>query len=1015
MSTASMGFVKATMLPATLGLSIAMASSAMAEGNPRVNQVGYVTQAEKVAVYANNSSSPLSWQLVQHGSTIAQGQTVPKGFDQSSGETLHHIDFSQIQTQGDGYQLIVGADQSYSFDIRSDIYTGISYDALKYFYHNRSGIEIKAEHTGGGLGTYANDAKWARPAGHLGQGANKGDFNVACWPGTCNYSLDVPYGWYDAGDHGKYVVNGGISVWKLANAYEAAKHLRGTDARFADGTLNIPESSNGVADILDEIKWQMRFMMSMQVPEGQALAGMAHHKMHDFGWTGIPTLPHEDSNDRYLAPPTTAATYNLAATAAMCGRLFSDSDPAFASQCLSVAERAWDAAQNHPNEIIAPGQFNNGGGEYGDPKLWADKIWAAAELYITTGNSAKYRASADLNQIVSPDYNWQKTDVAGLISLATVDSDNSADLRSAAQQKIIAFANDRLGTANSEGYRTSLTTEEYAWGSNNNMANILNVLAIAYDLTQDERYASAVGSGLNYLFGTNPLARSYITGHGDFASAQPHHRHWAGVKDGSLPWAPPGAFIGGPNHGLEDDLSRGALDGCQTHPMTCYIDDIGAWSTNEITINWNSALVQITAFFDDYATGGAKAPTVSLTQPLNGLQLETGANLEMAADASDADGNVVAVRFFLDGVLVATDTTAPFSASVSGLSDSLYQVTAQAEDNDGLTSDSASATVRIGEVPNQPPVADFSWQTDNLTVNLNAGNSTDIDGSIVTYSWTLGDGNVLAGETVTHTYSAADTYSVQLTVEDNDGAFDILTQNVTVSDQPDNPFSCTVSSYDIWNNGAIVRDVVVTNDSADTQNGWSIELTANVGVSIIDVWGASAVANGVTVEASGNDSLAPGSSVQFTMQIGHGGGFSGMTCDSGKKEPGDFSVQIEAESFTDMQGVQTESTTDIGGGLNVGWIDAGDWMIFPTVNLPKSGQYLVEYRVASLGGAGVLQFEEGGGSPVYEQKNVPNTLGWQSWTTISSTLTLSAGTHNFAIAAPAGGFNLNWIKITEVQ
>src|SRR5690606_20915600 len=119
----------------------------------------------------------------------------------------------------------------------------------------------------------------------------QGDFSVPCWPGTCNYSLDVSKGWYDAGDHGKYVVNGGITVWKLLNLYERALYLSDSAADFGDGSLNIPESGNGVPDILDEARWEIEFILSMQVSAGQSLAGMAHHKMHDNGWTGLPMAP----------------------------------------------------------------------------------------------------------------------------------------------------------------------------------------------------------------------------------------------------------------------------------------------------------------------------------------------------------------------------------------------------------------------------------------------------------------------------------------------------------------------------------------------------------------------------------------------------------------------------------------------------------------------------------------------------------------------------------------------------
>jgi endoglucanase len=118
-----------------------------------------------------------------------------------------------------------------------------------------------------------------------------------------------------------------------------------------------------------------------------------------------------------------------------------------------------------------------------------------------------------------------------------------------------------------------------------------------------------------------------------------------------------------------------------------------------------------------------------------------------------------------------------------------------------------------------------------------------------------------------------------------------------------------------------------------------------------------------------------------------------------------------------MSGIQTENTGDAGGGTNVGWIDAGDWFSYQNspVNIPVTGTYRIEYRVASLNGGGGLRLEEAGGSPVYGQIAVPWTGGWQTWTTLSQTVTLSAGTHRFGINAMSGGWNLNWFRIVRVS
>ena len=124
---------------------------------------------------------------------------------------------------------------------------------------------------------------------------------------------------------------------------------------------------------------------------------------------------------------------------------------------------------------------------------------------------------------------------------------------------------------------------------------------------------------------------------------------------------------------------------------------------------------------------------------------------------------------------------------------------------------------------------------------------------------------------------------------------------------------------------------------------------------------------------------------------------------------------IQAESYGSMNGVQVEATTDAGGGQNVGWIDANDWMAYSPLVFPTTGNYQIEYRVASQTGGGRLSADLNAGSIVLGQLDVPNTGGWQNWTTISHTVFVNAGTYTPGIFAVAGGWNLNWIRITPLN
>ena len=116
---------------------------------------------------------------------------------------------------------------------------------------------------------------------------------------------------------------------------------------------------------------------------------------------------------------------------------------------------------------------------------------------------------------------------------------------------------------------------------------------------------------------------------------------------------------------------------------------------------------------------------------------------------------------------------------------------------------------------------------------------------------------------------------------------------------------------------------------------------------------------------------------------------------------------VQAESYSAMSGVQTETTTDTGGGLNVGYIDANDWMDY-SVNVSTTGSYTVQFRVASTSSGRQLQLKRG--STTLCTITVPNTGGWQTWTTISATASLTAGAQTLRLTTTTGGFNVNWVQ-----
>jgi hypothetical protein len=126
-----------------------------------------------------------------------------------------------------------------------------------------------------------------------------------------------------------------------------------------------------------------------------------------------------------------------------------------------------------------------------------------------------------------------------------------------------------------------------------------------------------------------------------------------------------------------------------------------------------------------------------------------------------------------------------------------------------------------------------------------------------------------------------------------------------------------------------------------------------------------------------------------------------------------FSTTIQAENYSANNGIQLEATTDAGGGQNVGWIDANDWMAYNSITIPTSGTYYVDYRVASGVGGGKLSLDLNGGTVVLGQMDIPNTGGWQNWQTITQTVNINAGTYNVGIFASNGGWNINWFRIRK--
>ncbi|MCG5463857.1 glycoside hydrolase family 9 protein [Micromonospora sp. MED01] len=581
----------------------------------RVNQVGYLPGGPKNATVVTEATTALPWQLRSAaGAVVASGTTTARGVDAASGQNVQTVDFSSYRTPGTGLTLTVDGETSHPFDISGALYDQLRSDSLQFFYAQRSGIAIDGDLIGD---------EYARPAGHLGVAPNQGDTSVPCQPGVCDYSLDVRGGWYDAGDHGKYVVNGGIATYQLLNTFERTKTAATANggAELADSTLRVPERNNGVPDILDEARWELEFLLRMQVPAGKPLAGMVHHKIHDQNWTGLPLSPQDDPQPRELHPPSTAATLNMAATAAQCARLFAPYDAAFATRCGTAAKTAYAAAKAHPAVYASPTD-GTGGGAYDDSNVTDEFYWAAAELYLTTG-AQNYLADLTAsphhtgNVFDARGFGWQSVAALGRLDLATVPNGLPAADLARVRASVTAAADTYLAELRRQAYGLPMPGDanSYFWGGNSNVINNAVVLATAFDLTRNPAYRDGAVQAMDYILGRNALNISYVTGWGEHAAQNQHSRIFGHQLDPNLPRPPAGSLAGGPNAALQDPFVAQLLAGCE--PMFCYVDDINSYSTNEVAINWNSALTWIASFLADQGDAGAVPATTCTARYTN--------------------------------------------------------------------------------------------------------------------------------------------------------------------------------------------------------------------------------------------------------------------------------------------------------------------------------------------------------------------------------------------------------------
>ena len=611
-----------------------------------INQVGYRPDGRKIAVFRDvTDQTEFSVVNADTKEKVFTGKLENKTENKSAGETNYTGDFSSVTTAGKYYISCNGLDDSYTFEIGDKVYSNLLDDSVRMLYLQRCGVKVE-------------DKDFGHEACHT---------SLATVYGTSE-KIDVSGGWHDAGDYGRYVVPAAKAVADLLYAYQATPDL------YSDN-INIPESGNGTPDILDEARFELEWMMKMQASDGGA-----YHKVSCATFPGY-VAPTAEKDELIVTPVSSTATADFCASMALAAEFYEKYDKEFASKCMEAAKKAWAWLEANPNFVFKnPEDIVTG--EYGDRTDKDERYWAAAQMYRATKDE-KYLSSLGK---ASEGLDWSTVGDYGNIALVTMNGiDKNSDAYKNAEKAIIGQADRMAGNVSASPYGSAIT--KYNWGSNMTIANAGIIFGLAQQLTGKTSYGEAAQAQLNYLLGVNPVGTSFVSGYGTVSPENPHHRPSMAVGH-----AMKGMLAGGVNENLEDSAAKAYCNGLPA--AKCFVDNSESYSTNEITIYWNSPLTYLLSLTDDSAV--VKTPdtettttttittttssettttTSSTSEPTESTTTtDTGIAVTLAGDAN-CDG-VVSVA---DAVLIMQSIANPSKFGING-NDPLH-ITAQGNAN----------------------------------------------------------------------------------------------------------------------------------------------------------------------------------------------------------------------------------------------------------------------------------------------------------------------------------------------
>jgi endoglucanase len=460
-------------------------------------------------------------------------------------------DFSSFTKKGKYYLETPDGSKSSEFEISPSVYNQAFYTSMRGFYLWRCGTAVAGDHNG---------IHYSHEACHMKDGYE--DFQ-----GKPDQIRNGIGGWHDAGDYGKYITNAGITVGMMFMAWDQFQN------KLKKFSLDLPETAKGYPDFLKELKWEMDWVLTMQYTDG---SGKVSHKLTAKSFEPF-CKPEEDLQKRYFTDWSSAAVANFVGMTAQAARYFEPFDKAYAQKCLDAAKLSYKFLKENPEDkVFKQGEFKTGGYQTSDPD---DRLWAAAEMWETTGNSeylADFESRAKALDF-KIDENWDWGDISNLgmfeYALSKRPGKNPEVLKTI-QKNILDVANSIAKNAAADVYARPLL--QYYWGCNGTIARQVLNLQVANLISPDKKYVQTAQDAIAHIFGRNYYNRSYVTGLGINPAMNPHDRR-SGSDNEVQPW--PGYLVGG------------------GHTAVGWNDKQEDYSTNEIAINWQAALVYSLAGF----------------------------------------------------------------------------------------------------------------------------------------------------------------------------------------------------------------------------------------------------------------------------------------------------------------------------------------------------------------------------------------------------------------------------------